>query len=113
MASHNPAEGRLAHMVYFTLHDKSPAAVEKLLAACRHYLTGHAGTEYFAVGTRVADLQRPVNQQDYEVGLHVVFTDRQAHDRYQTDPRHLQFIAENKGNWERVRVFDSYVGDEA
>ena len=30
-----------------------------------------------------------------------------AHDAYQPSPGHQQFIAENKTNWKRVRVFDS------
>ena len=99
----------LGHMVYFTLKDRSAAAVEKMLTACRTYLTGHPGTVLFAVGTVVPDLDRPVNQTDFDVALHVVFETRAAHDAYQTAPRHLQFIAENKANWERVRVFDANV----
>jgi hypothetical protein len=99
----------LGHMVYFTLKDKSPAAVEKVVAACRTYLTGHPGTLFFAAGTRVADLQRPVNQLDFDVALQMVFESREAHDAYQKHPRHLQFIEENKENWERARVFDAYV----
>jgi hypothetical protein len=95
----------LGHMVYFTLQDRSPAAVEKLVADCRKYLTDHPGTVFFAAGTLVPDLTRPVNQTDFDVALHVVFESRAAHDAYQAAPRHLQFIAENKTNWARVRVF--------
>ena len=99
----------LGHMVYFSLKDRSPAAVEKLVAACQKYLTGHPGTVFFAAGTLVPDLTRPVNQTDFDVALHVVFDSREAHDAYQAAPRHLQFIEENKANWERVRVFDADV----
>lgn len=99
----------LAHMVYFSLKDNSPAEVEKLLAACRKYLTDHPGTAFFAAGTP-ADLARPVNDRDFHVALQVVFESRAAHDAYQTDPRHLQFIEENKANWAKVRVFDANVG---
>ncbi|HZN35501.1 MAG TPA: Dabb family protein [Pirellulaceae bacterium] len=99
----------LGHMVYFTLKDRSPTAVDKLVAACRKYLTGHPGTVFFAAGTLVPDLTRPVNQQDFDVALQVVFDSREAHDAYQVAPRHVQFIEENKPNWERVRVFDAYV----
>jgi hypothetical protein len=99
----------LGHMVYFTLQDRSPAAVEKLVADCRKYLTDHPGTVFFAAGTLVPDLTRPVNQTDFDVALHVVFESRAAHDAYQAAPRHLQFIAENKTNWARVRVFDADV----
>src|SRR5262245_33097091 len=99
----------LGHMVYFTLKDRSPAAVQKMVAACKKYLTGHPGTVFFAAGTVVPDLTRPVNQTDFDVALQMVFASREAHDAYQTAPRHLQFIEENKANWERVRVFDAYV----
>lgn len=99
----------LGHMVYFTLKDRSPEAVQALVAACRKYLNDHPGLVFFAAGTLVPDLTRPVNQTDFDVALHTVFESRAAHDAYQTAPRHLQFIAENKPNWDRVRVFDSDV----
>jgi hypothetical protein len=99
----------LGHMVYFTLKDRSPAAIDRMLQACRTYLTGHPGTVLFAVGTVTPDLNRPVNQLDFDVALQLVFETRAAHDAYQVAPRHLQFIEENKANWERVRVFDADV----
>jgi len=99
----------LAHMVYFSLKDRSDTAVEQMLAACKKYLSGHPGTRFFAVGKVVPDLTRPVNQTDFDVALQMVFESREAHDAYQTHPRHIQFIEENKANWDRVRVFDSYV----
>ena len=100
---------QLAHTVYFTLNDPTAEGIEQLKSACQHYLSEHDGTEYFAVGTLVPDLQRPVNDQAYHVSLHVHFKDRASHDQYQTDPRHLQFIEENKATWSQVRVFDSYL----
>ena len=97
----------LGHMVYFTLKDKSKAAIDKMLEACRKYLTSHPGMTFFAVGTLVPDLKRPVNQVDFDVALQTVFESREAHDAYQVHPRHEEFIAENKSNWKQVRVFDS------
>jgi hypothetical protein len=102
-------EPLLAHNVYFTLKDRSPAARQRLLDACRKYLSGHAGTVFFAAGTRDEGLNRPVNDRDFDVGLHVVFQDRAAHDAYQVAELHQQFIRENQDNWARVRVFDSLV----
>ena len=99
----------LGHMVYFRLKDRSPENVQKLLADCKKHLTDHDGCVFFAAGTLVPDLTRPVNQTDFDVALQTVFADRAAHDAYQTAPRHLQFIEENKANWENVRVFDAYV----
>jgi hypothetical protein len=96
----------LAHNVFFQLHDATPAGRQELVDACKKYLTGHPGTVFFAVGT-VSDLDRPVNDREFDVGLHLVFQDRASHDVYQSAPRHETFIAENKANWKKVRVFDS------
>jgi quinol monooxygenase YgiN len=98
----------LAHAVYFTLKDRSPAAVERLVAACREDLAGHEGEASFAVGT-CADYDRHVNDRDWDVMLLIVFESRAAHDRYQKAPRHVKFIAAQAPNWAKVRVFDADV----
>jgi hypothetical protein len=102
----------LSHSVYFTLEDNSDTARSQLVAACHEYLSGHEGTVLFAAGTVVPDLDRPVNDRQFDVALNVVFADRAAHDAYQQHPRHLQFIEENKSNWKQVRVFDAMVASE-
>lgn len=99
----------LAHNVYFSLIDSSPAARERLVSACKKYLTGHPGTVFFAAGTLAPELNRAVNDLDFDVGLHLVFTDLAAHDAYQEAPRHVQFVEDNKATWKKVRVFDSNV----
>jgi len=99
----------LAHNVYFRLNDNSEKATAELIAACKKYLTGHPGTEFFAVGDLADDCTRPVNDRDFDVALHVVFATKADHYQYQEAPAHLQFIEENKANWRTVRVFDSYV----
>ena len=100
---------QLAHNVYFTLKDRSPAAVQALVSACKKYLTIQPGIVYFACGVLEPELTREVNVRDFDVGLHIVFTDRAAHDAYQTDASHNRFIDENKANWSQVRVFDTLV----
>jgi hypothetical protein len=102
---------RLSHDVYFTLEDGSDEAAAALVAACRKYLKDHDGVEFFGAGTLVGELERPVNDRDFHVALHVVFRDRAAHDAYQTAADHLTFIDENKAGWKRVRVFDSWIAD--
>jgi hypothetical protein len=103
------AGSMIAHNVYFSLKDNSPAAKAKLVAACKKYLSGHPGEVFFAAGTLAEDLDRPVNDRDFDVALHIVFKDKAAHDRYQDAERHKKFIDENKDNWKKVRVFDSAV----
>jgi hypothetical protein len=97
---------QLSHAVYFTLKDRSPEAVRRLVESCRTHLAGHTGEVYFSVGT-LADFDRPVNDRDFDVALTIVFESHEAHDAYQTAPRHETFIAENAPTWAKVRVFDA------
>jgi hypothetical protein len=106
-----PAEkgGMLAHNVYFSLGDKSQAAKDRLVESCHKYLKKHPGVVFFAAGTPVGDLDREVNDRDFDVALHIVFRSRADHDRYQVAESHKKFVEENRAGWVRVRVFDSYV----
>lgn len=108
-AAETNADPMLAHNVFFTLKDQSPEAKKRLVDACKKYLSKHPGTVFFAAGTLCQELDRPVNDRDFDVGLHVIFKTKADQDRYQEAPMHLQFIAENKDNWAKVRVFDSVV----
>lgn len=103
------ADTQLAHMVYFTLKDDSPEAIEAMVQACHKYLKDHPGVVYFSAGTRGGEFQREVNDQEFHVVLNVVFDNKASHDTYQVAPDHLTFIEENKSGWAQVRVFDSYV----
>jgi hypothetical protein len=100
---------QMAHMVYFKLKDNSGANRARLAATCKLFLSGHEGTVSFATGTLAGDFNRDVNDRDFDVSLHLVFVNKEAHDKYHVHPRHLKFIDENKENWEKVRVFDSYL----
>ena len=99
----------LAHDVFFTLKDRSSEARAALVAACRKYLSGHSGTVFFAVGAPAEEFDRPVNDRGFDVSLHVYLESKDAHDAYQTHPRHKTFIEEMSANWQTVRVFDSWV----
>jgi hypothetical protein len=97
------------HNVFFTLKDKSPERVADLVAACHKYLNVQAGIVFFAAGPFCKELDRDVNDQDWDVGLHILFVDKAAHDAYQEDATHIRFIEEQQPNWSKVRVFDSLV----
>ena len=96
----------LAHSVFFRLKNRSPAAIERLIAGCRDHLSGHPGEVVFAVGT-CAPYDRHVNDRDWQVALHIVFDSRAAHDTYQQAERHEIFIAAHADSWEQVRIFDA------
>ena len=99
----------ISHDVYFTLQERTPENRQKLVDGCHKYLTGHPGTVFYAAGPIAAEFDRPVNDREFDVALHVVFEDKAAHDRYQDAERHQQFIETCKGLWKTVRVFDSAV----
>lgn len=100
---------QLAHIVFFRLKERAPEARQRLVDACRRYLSGHRGTVYFSAGVIAEDLDRDVNDRDFDVALHLVFRNRAAHDRYQTHERHKAFIESEKETWDSVLVFNSYV----
>ena len=102
-------EAKVAHNVYFSLNDNSDVAKEKFVASCKKYLSGHPDTSFFAVGVLAKDMKRPVNDQDFDVSIHIVFTNKAAHDKYNVSEKHLKFIDENKTSIKKVRVFDTYL----
>ena len=103
-----PAAPRLAHDVYFTLHDDTPEARAALAEACRS-LAHLDGVLSLSVGPPAEELVRPVNVLAFDVALHVVFADRAAHDRYQSSPEHQALLKTWSERFETVRVFDSWV----
>jgi hypothetical protein len=106
----NKAAGpKLAHMVYFKLKDGSGGNRAKLVAACKLLLSGHEGVEYFSTGSLAGDLNKDFNDHDFDVSLNLVFSGKEAHDKYQESDRHKKFIEENVESIEKVRVFDSYL----
>src|SRR5712692_7528315 len=88
-------ESLLAHDVFFSLKDNSADAKTKMVDACKKYLSKHPGEVFFAAGTRMEELNRPVNDRDFDVALLIVFKNKEAHDQYQDATRHKQFIEEN------------------
>jgi hypothetical protein len=103
------AEPKLAHMVFFTLKDRSEAAREKLAASCLKYLGGHEGTLHFSVGTIAEDVVEPVSDREFDVALHLVFENKEANQKYQKSERHVKFVSENRESFAKVRVFDTYL----
>lgn len=98
----------LAHNVFFTLADNSPAAQKELVDDCHRYLAAIPGLVFFAAGT-CADSNRPVNDRNFHVALHTVVENKAGLEAYLTHPQHVAFAAKHKPNWAQLRVFDSDV----
>jgi hypothetical protein len=104
---------QLAHMVFFTLKDQSKEARAAFVASCHKLLADHEGTVSFSVGVIAEDVVEPVSVRDFDVALHVVFEDKAARDKYLEHPRHKEFVEDNRANFAKVRVFDSYLSAKA
>ena len=46
-------------------------------------------------------------EDSYDCAITVVLKDMAAHDDYQADPIHLEFIEKCKEMWERVVIYDA------
>ncbi len=94
------------HVVFFWLKPDAPAnAKEQLLNDCRDLLAKIPTLRIFDVGT-AAMTPRDVVDNSYDVALLTVFEDLEGHDVYQVHPLHLEFIARNKPNFGRVKIYD-------
>lgn len=107
VAKEGSADRPLAHCVYFDLNDDSEQSKESFIRSCRERLAKMDGLVYLAAGELADDLSRPVNDRSFDVALVMIFKDRKAHDRYQTDPHHNALIQENQGKVKSMRVFDA------
>ena len=66
-----------------------------------------SSVESFHLGTPAPTPKRPVIEDSYDYAITVVLKDMNAHDDYQVDPIHLDFIDKCKDMWERVVIYDA------
>lgn len=103
-----PAAG-LAHLVFFTLNERTADARDAFVTACHKYLSGHQGVVHYSAGERGESYVRPVNDQQFDVALVLVFATEADHEAYQVSARHKEFLAEQSSKWASVRIFDALV----
>lgn len=95
-----------SHVVIFWTDHEQPDSADELLAGIKKYLEPIPGIVHFSAG-KMAPSPREVVDQSYQVGLNVVFPNRQAHDDYQVHPMHLEFVhTVFKRVCRKVRVYD-------
>lgn len=97
----------MEHHVYFWLKDgedtaEARADFEKGLRELFEIKTVAGGSWGVPADTEV----REVCEQSWHYGLSIQFASRAAHDAYQTDPLHDDFVAKFSHLWERVQVMD-------
>lgn len=97
----------LVHTVLFWLRqDLDADEVEEFRLGLRS-LGEIASAHSTYVGRPAKTPVRPVIDNSYDFALTVLLPSLEAHDRYQEDPIHLQFLKENKHRWVEVRVYDA------
>lgn len=94
------------HTVFFWLQHPENQEDHKALRAGLESLKSVEVLSAAYVGTP-ADTRRPVIDHSYDFSITFVFSDKAAHDAYQTHPIHLKFVDTCAHLWERVRVYDA------
>ena len=97
----------LVHTVLFWLKndltDEERNGFEKELRA----LQAISSVDQLHVGRPASTTKRPVIDDTYDFCLTVLLCDVAAHDQYQEDPLHLEFIQKCSHLWERVKIYDA------
>lgn len=96
----------LVHTVFFWLKPDLDGAQRASFRAGVESLATISSAEAVYIGTPAAT-DRPVIDRSYDVGLTVVLKDLAAHDAYQVDPIHREFVDTFGTSWERVVIYDA------
>jgi len=96
----------LVHTVFFWLRSDLSDAQRTDFRAGVDSLADIPCAEAVYIGTP-STTDRPVIDKSYDIGLTVVLKDMAAHDAYQIDPVHRQFVDKFGSYWERVVIYDA------
>ena len=66
-----------------------------------------SSVEHLYLGQPAGTTKRPVIDDSYDFCLTVVLKDIAAHDAYQEDTIHLEFIKNCSHMWEKVKIYDA------
>jgi hypothetical protein len=94
------------HHVFFWLKADNTAEENQKFERCVSSLKEVKSIKQVDIG-KPAATDRPVIDTTYSYSLLLIFDSEKAHDEYQVDPIHLQFVADCSGLWERVQIYDS------
>lgn len=97
----------LVHIVIFWLRkDLHPEYHSRFIAGLES-LRSITAIETLHIGTPAKTGERPVIDNSYDYCLTVLLPDLAAHDAYQVDPLHKDFLANFASYWDQVRVIDA------
>lgn len=97
----------LVHTVLFWLKEDLSKSDQEIFKQEVEKLGKITSVENFYLGTPSETPKRPVVDDTYDFALTVVLKDMSAHDHYQADPIHLDFIEQCKEYWQKVLIYDA------
>ena len=98
---------QMVHYVLFWLKNPEDSEARKTMEEGLKKLVTIQTIQSSFLGTPAATEQRDVTDNSFTYSLMASFEDIAAHDSYQTDPIHHEFIDACKDLWQSVKVFDS------
>lgn len=101
------SEQMFAHIVFFSLPDRSPSVCQRFIDACKKFLDGHPGLIHFSLAKRDVEMTRPVVDQNFDFAMHMIFESKGAYEAYARHKRHEEFITVAGSISNHRRVFDS------
>jgi restriction endonuclease len=99
-------KNKFIHHVYFWLKNNSSKKDKQKLIEGLKTLTDIKTIDMYHIG-EPAGTSRDVIDSSYSLSWMLVFKNKEAQDRYQDDPVHLQFVKEYSHLWSKVVVYDS------
>jgi hypothetical protein len=94
------------HHVFFWLKPSNTAEENQKFERSLSTLKEIKSIKQVDIG-KPAQTDRAVIDATYSYSELLIFDSEEAHDEYQEDPIHLQFIADCASLWERVLIYDS------
>ncbi|HEY1662142.1 MAG TPA: Dabb family protein [Verrucomicrobiae bacterium] len=95
-----------SHIVVFWTDPANPNAADELLAGAQKLLKDIPGVTQFHAGKMVSS-PRLVVEQSYQVALNLLFTDKEAEQKYQAHPQHVEFVEKYvKRLMKKIVVYD-------
>lgn len=97
----------LLHTVFFWLKDGLLENDKEIFLQEVTRLGEINSVENFYLGSPANTPKRDVIEDTYDFAITVFLKDMIAHDQYQVDQIHLDFIEKCKGYWEKVVIYDA------
>lgn len=97
----------LIHTVYFWLKPELTAAQRAEFRAGVEALSKIKSADALYIGVPAKTTDRPIIDKSFSVAMTLVCKDVAAHDAYQIDPIHEDFVNKFKTYWSKVQIYDA------